>query len=664
MSLRELVWSLKTTGFAEATKQVKGLDKEVNGVKGSIQKADGITGRLSKGMGELGGKLKRAGDNSSKFGKKLMLGTAPLAIGLKKAISTGAEFEHTISRVGAVANVEGKKLDNLKDKALDLAKGTKFTATEVADGMSFAGMAGWTYQEIMEGMPGILDLAAAGNADLATTSDIVTDALSAFNLEASQSTRFADILSKTVTSTNTDVEGLGEAFKYVAPLAGTMNYEVEDVSAILGTMADNGIKGGQAGRVLRTALTRLIKPPKEAADALGMMNIRAEELQGLTLDETITKLRDGFSKLDESQQAQAAASIFGQDAMSGMLAVLNTGEDEFQALRSELYASEGAARGLAATMQDNLQGSMDQLKSTTEAAGIKFGEAITPVLRDLIEGATGLIDKFSELDSATMATIGQWMMLAVAAGPVIFAGGKILGTIGSIVEIGGKLLAIFSGGEGLAGLLANITSVAGFAGKAIGFLASPMGLVTVSVGGLIAIGINLVRNWGQVKARAEELGGGIKGYLLAALEVTGEGFTKLLDKGRNAINGLKNAWEGAKEFFKNPIQGTVNIVKKGASLLTGKSGIDGTHATGLNYVPKDNYVANLHQGEMVLTRRASQEYRSLGGTRNSVPSRNKTTFNPTVVVNVQGSSQDGQSIADAVRVEMSKMFREWQLQEV
>ena len=655
MSLRELVWSLKTTGFAEATKQVKGLDKEVNGVKGSIQKADGITDKLSKGVDELGGKLKRAGDNSSKFGKKLMLGTAPLAIGLKKAISTGAEFEHTISRVGAVANVEGKKLDNLKDKALDLAKGTKFTATEVADGMSFAGMAGWTYQEIMEGMPGILDLAAAGNADLATTSDIVTDALSAFNLEASQSTRFADILSKTVTSTNTDVEGLGEAFKYVAPLAGTMNYEVEDVSAILGTMADNGIKGGQAGRVLRTALTRLIKPPKEAADALGMMNIRAEELQGLTLDETITKLRDGFSKLDESQQAQAAASIFGQDAMSGMLAVLNTGEDEFQALRSELYASEGAARGLAATMQDNLQGSMDQLKSTTEAAGIKFGEAITPVLRDLIEGATGLIDKFSELDSATMATIGQWMMLAVAAGPVIFAGGKILGVVGSLLGIGVKVI---SGIGTIAGLFGSVLPAA------IGFLFSPLGGIIAVVGGVIAIGINLVRNWGEVKAKAEELGGGIKGYLFAALEVTGEGFTKLLDKGRNAIDGLKNAWEGAKEFFKNPIQGTVNIVKKGASLLTGKSGIDGTHATGLNYVPKDNYVANLHQGEMVLTRRASQEYRSLGGTRNSVPSRNKTTFNPTVVVNVQGSSQDGQSIADAVRVEMSKMFREWQLQEV
>lgn len=300
--------------------------------------------------------------------------TASVAAAGVAAIKMGADFEAGMSEVQAISGASGKDLAALTAKAKEMGAATKFSATESAEALKYMAMAGWKTKQMTAGLPGIMNLAAASGEDLATVSDIVTDSMTAFGLQAKEAGHFADVLAKASSSSNTNVGMMGATFKYVAPIAGSMKYSIEDTATAIGLMANAGIKGEQAGTTLRAVLTRLVKPPKDAAAALDELGVSAKNSDGTMkpLREVIGDLREKFAGLNDSQKAQYAASIAGQEAMSGLLAIVNASPSDFDKLTKAIDKSDGSAEKMAKTMQNNLKGQITILKSSLEGLGIEI----------------------------------------------------------------------------------------------------------------------------------------------------------------------------------------------------------------------------------------------------------------------------------------------------
>ena len=300
--------------------------------------------------------------------------TASVAATGVAAIKMGADFEAGMSEVQAISGASGKDLAALTAKAKEMGATTKFSAAESAEALKYMAMAGWKTKQMTAGLPGIMNLAAASGEDLATVSDIVTDSMTAFGLQAKEAGHFADVLAKASSSSNTNVGMMGATFKYVAPIAGSMKYSIEDTATAIGLMANAGIKGEQAGTTLRAVLTRLVKPPKDAAAALDELGVSAKNSDGTMkpLREVIGDLREKFAGLNDSQKAQYAASIAGQEAMSGLLAIVNASPSDFDKLTKAIDKSDGSAEKMAKTMQNNLKGQITILKSSLEGLGIEI----------------------------------------------------------------------------------------------------------------------------------------------------------------------------------------------------------------------------------------------------------------------------------------------------
>lgn len=327
---------------------------------------------------------------------KTGLGAATAAVGATAAAITGAgaaaiavgsNFEEGMSKASAISGASGKELQDLTDKAKEMGAKTKFSATEAASAFEYMAMAGWKTGDMLDGIEGIMNLAAASGEDLATTSDIVTDALTAFGLKASDSAHFSDVLAKAASSSNTNVGMMGATFKYVAPLAGAMKYSIEDTAVAIGLMANAGIKGEQAGTSLRAMLTRLTDPPKDAAEAMESLGISITNADGSMkpLSEVISILREKFSGLTDSQKAAFASSIAGQEAMSGLLAIVGASDEDFQSLTEAINNADGAAEQMAETMQDNLKGKITILQSSLEGLGIEIYESMEEPLKGAAE---------------------------------------------------------------------------------------------------------------------------------------------------------------------------------------------------------------------------------------------------------------------------------------
>ena len=326
--------------------------------------------------------------------------TAPIA-GLEvAAVKVGSDFSAGMSEVSAVSGATGKDLEALKDKAKEMGASTKFSASEAAEAMNYMAMAGWNTQQMIDGLPGILNLAAASGESLANTSDIVTDALTAFGLKAEDSSHFADVLAKTSSSANTNVSLMGETFKYVAPLAGTLGFSVEDTALAVGLMANAGIKGSQAGTALKTAIANLASPTDSMKEQMKKLGISITDTNGSVkpLITILEELRTKFGKLSSAQQSAAASTIFGKESMSGMLAIINASDSDFNSLYENIKNADGAAKDMADTMQDNLQGDLTTLSSALEGVGIKVSEVLEPALRDIVEAITDLFSWLNGLD--------------------------------------------------------------------------------------------------------------------------------------------------------------------------------------------------------------------------------------------------------------------------
>ena len=321
-----------------------------------------------------------------------VIGVASVAA-TKKTIDVGKSFEAGMSEVQAISGASGKDLEKLSAKAKQMGATTKFSATESATALKYMAMAGWKTNQMVSGLSGVMNLAAASGEDLGTVSDIVTDSMTAFGLKAKDSGHFADVLAKASSSSNTNVAMMGETFKYVAPLAGSMKYSIEDTATAIGLMANAGIKGSQAGTSLRSIITRLVKPPKDAATALNALGISTTKADGSMkpLRETMAELREKFSGLTESQKASYASSIAGQEAMSGLLAIVNASDSDFNKLQKAIDNSSGAAKKQADVMNNNLQGALYDLGSAAESVGIGIYEDIkTPLTKAVGVGTAQL----------------------------------------------------------------------------------------------------------------------------------------------------------------------------------------------------------------------------------------------------------------------------------
>ena len=321
------------------------------------------------------------------------------------AIKVGSDFEEGMSKVAAISGATGEDLNKLKDKAMEMGAKTKFSATEASEALQYMAMAGWKTEDMLDGLEGIMNLAAASGEDLASTSDIVTDALTAFGLSAKDSTRFADVLAAASSNANTNVSMMGETFKYVAPVAGALGYSVEDTAVAIGLMANAGIKGSQAGTALRSMLSRLAKPTDDVAAAMKTLGISLTNSDGTmkSFNEITLDLRSSFSKLNQSQKTQMAATLAGQEAMSGLLAIVNASDADFDKLKSSIDNSTGSAKKMADTMNNNLKGKLTIIGSTLEGIGIKaYDKFEKPLIKALDSAQKSLTDLDKSMSSGKL----------------------------------------------------------------------------------------------------------------------------------------------------------------------------------------------------------------------------------------------------------------------
>ena len=355
--------------------------------------------------------------------------SVPLATIGAMALKTTADFDAGMSEVKAISGATGTEFKQLETKAIQMGAKTKYSATEAASAFKYMAMAGWDTNDMLSGISGVMNLAAASGEDLATTSDIVTDALTAFGLSAKDSSHFADILAQASSRSNTNVGLMGETFKYVAPVAGALGYSAEDCAVAIGLMANSGIKASQAGTALRSLFTRLAKPTDTVAAAMEKYNITLTDANGnmKPLSTLMSEMRDRFSGLSEAQKANLAATLAGQEGMSGLLAIVNSSDDDFKNLTDSINNADGASERMAKTMQDNLKGSFTIFKSTVESAAISIGKKLTPEVRKFVDTGTSLVKKFNDMSDAEKTNVVNIGKMATVIPLATLAGGKLLG---------------------------------------------------------------------------------------------------------------------------------------------------------------------------------------------------------------------------------------------
>ncbi len=427
-----------------------------------------------KGIGELN---KKAQDGLKTMNKAFLLTTTAVAgVGLASA-KVGMDFEAGMSKVQAISGATGEDLKMLTDKAKEMGAKTKFSATESAEALQYMAMAGWKTQDMMDGLPGIMNLAAASGEDLAMTSDIVTDALTAFGMKASDSGRFADILASASSNANTNVAMLGESFKYVAPLAGSLGYNAEDTSIALGIMANSGIKASQAGTTLKTALVNMAKPTDAMAGVMDKYGISLTNTDGSmkSLKEVMDILRENMGGLDEATKANAASTLFGKESLAGMLAVINASPEDYDKLTGAIYNSEGASQEMADTMNNNLKGSLTLLGSALEGAGIAFYEKFSGPAKEVIDNVakwfSDLTTKLSngELDN-TLSGIAT-ALATVGTGLLVF----------NVITIIADFIAVMKGAAAATKLVSSAQAVL----NAV-MAMNPIGWIIIAISALVA----------------------------------------------------------------------------------------------------------------------------------------------------------------------------------
>lgn len=460
--------------------------------------------KAGESLEEFSNKVTRISEKIDGLGSTLTTGlTLPIfAIGTA-ATTVGNEFEAKMSKVQAIAGATKEELEKLTDTAIELGSKTSFSSSQVAEGMENLASAGFDTNEIIKSMPGLLDLAASSGTELAAAAEITASAIRGFGLEAKTSAHIADVFAEAAARTNAQTEDMGEAMKYVAPVAKTVGLSIEETAAAIGIMSDAGVKGSQAGTTLRGGLTRIVKPTKMVRDAMQELGVEFYNSNGKmkSLTEIIKTLQEHTKGLTDETKNQALAQIFGTEALSGMLALVNRGSSELESMTKSFKECDGAAAEMAETMLDNTAGSLESLSGSFESAGIAIQKALSPQIRDLAKWIQGLVDDFTELSEEEQQNIVKNALLVASIGPAV----KILGKLGKGIGSATKSLSTFSKALAVAknNTISNESSVNALAQK-ITFLTTPLGLATTAV---IALSTAFAANYIATTKEKASLGG-------------------------------------------------------------------------------------------------------------------------------------------------------------
>lgn len=507
--------------------QYDALKRTIIETEQSLQSLENEVGSGSAKLAEISETSGKIGESLTSAGEKMLPVTAAVTGLGTAAVKTAADFDSSMSNVAAISGSSAEDMDKLRERAREMGAQTKFSAKEAGDAMGYMAMAGWNTQQMYDGLPGIMNLAAASGEDLATTSDIVTDALTAFGMKAKDSSHFADVLAQASSSANTNVGMMGETFKYIAPVAGALGYSAEDAAVAIGLMANSGIKASSAGTQLRSSLTNMIKPSKDVGDAMekwgfyatesatsidqakidkqmlrvqkaslaadkaqqayndavskygsesteasnaaATLEIKQTELA--TANETLTQLQEGTTEnvrlynkalqnedgsmktlretmdflretmggMTEAEQTQAATAIFGKEAMSGMLAIINSSDKDYQKLIKNIDNCKGSAENMAETMQDNLSGQITALQSALQELAIAFGEILMPYIRKAVSVIQDFVKKLNGMSEGQKKIVATIALIVAAIGPLLITIGKVATGISAITKIFSKL---------------------------------------------------------------------------------------------------------------------------------------------------------------------------------------------------------------------------------
>lgn len=565
----------KQTEFA--TKELANMETELGQVQHKLS---------TLSLEKMGDGMQKAGDKISNAGEKLMGVTTAIAGVTTVSVKTFADFEAQMSKVGAISGATGEDLEKLGEKAKEMGAKTKFSATESGEAMEYMAMAGWKTGDMLNGIEGIMNLAAASGENLATTSDIVTDAMTAFGLSASGTTtivkdgfskevanasHFADVLAAASSNSNTNVSMLGESFKYAAPVAGALGYSVEDTAVALGLMANSGIKASQGGTALRTTLTNLAKPTESIKAAMNYLGISLQNNDGSmkSLMEIMTDLRSSFGQckmpMDEFKESLAdieakyesgeltekkyneavadltekaygaegalkakyAATIAGKEGMSGLLSIVSAAPEDFEKLTNAIYDSDGAAEKMASTMIDNLAGKTTIMKSTLEGVSITIGEILAPKAEAAVEKVTNLAEKFLSLDKETQKNIVTMGAVVAAIAPALIIIGKLTHGIGEGIT---KVVDMSKSIQKMGGIMTLLTS--------------PIALVIAAIAGITAVIITLWNTNEDFRNTVTQIWNGIKD----AFKTFADGIKQRLDELGISFSdiaaAIKAVWQG------------------------------------------------------------------------------------------------------------------------
>lgn len=519
------------------------LDLDISGFLAGLRSAQSEADSATKNIAtKIGSNLQSAGNSITSAGKTLTTHVTVPIVGLgTAAVKTISDFESAMSKTSAISGATGSDLDALSQKAQEMGAKTRFSATESAEAFTYMAMAGWKTEDMLQGIDGIMALAAADGLDLATTSDIVTDALTAFGLSADDSGHFADVLAAAASNANTNVSLLGESFKYAAPVAGALGYSAEDTAIALGLMANAGIKGSQGGTALRSSLSRLIKPTDDAAALMEQYGLSMTNADGSmkSLGEVMEMLRTKMGGLSEAEQAQAATTLFGQEAMSGMLAVINASDSDYEKLTSAIYGADGAAQQMADTMLDNLSGQLTLLKSALEGLAIQFGEILMPYIKQFVQWLQNLVQKLQEMTPEQKEQIVKWAAFAAAIGPVLLAVGKLVTGIVNVILVFDKLKTAIPAVKGA--LVAVKGAIAG--------ISAPVVAVVAVIGTLVAAFATLWKTNEEFRNKITAIWNQIKGTFDKLCQGIVDRLNKLGFDFENIGEVLKAIWKGFCDFL-------------------------------------------------------------------------------------------------------------------
>ncbi|BFH10699.1 phage tail tape measure protein [Paenibacillus melissococcoides] len=550
-------------------------------------------GDFSTGSLKVLDQIDQASGNIRSAGVTMGAAGGALTAGIGSSIKLAADFEASVSRVGALSGASAEDIQRLSDTAERLGAETAFTSVQAAEGMSYLAMAGFKTNDMIAAMPGLLDTAAAGQIDLGRAADITSNILTGFGIEAADTAKVADVLTATFTNSNTDLNMLGDTMKYVAPIAKASGQSLEEMAAATAALGDAGIQGSEAGTALRASMIRMAKPPKEAADVLDQLGISIADQSGriLPLSNVVGQFAEKTKGLTEAQRLAAVSTVVGTEAASAFLTLMDAGQPKLEGFRTSLENSGGVAKRIADTQLDNLNGAMTMLSSATDGAKLAIGKTFIPILTDLARWINKLVDVFNGLPQGAQKAIAIFAAIAgavlllggalavlVSFLPNVVAGFKMLSAVGPIIMgISGPMLIVIAVIAAIA--VAAYLIIKYWAPISAFFKRLWAATVWVFTSTWNAIVGFLVDTWNAVKTTAVNLWNSIVNMVMAIISPFVENIRASFAR---IVNGVRMIWEGLKLYFsaawtviKNIFLGAILLLK---DLFTGNFSAMKSHA--------------------------------------------------------------------------------------